>query len=256
MTADAASPDGTMRLNQFLARAGFGSRRGVEQLVRDGRVTIDGETVHGLSRRIDPGRDAVAVDGLPARLAGDTRVYAFHKPRDVVSSLRAQGDQTALDGYRERADIAPRFHPVGRLDRDSSGLLLWTDDGRLSQALMRPEHEVWKTYEVRLATALKLGQERVLAGGKLELEGRRVRECRLAPDPTGDRRRWTIALHEGRNRQVRRMFAAVGCRVADLVRVAVGPVQLGRLRPGDFRRLTADEERALRREAEAHDPQP
>jgi 23S rRNA pseudouridine2605 synthase len=239
-------PDGPVRLNRFLARAGFGSRRGVEDLVRAGRVAIAGETVHDLGRRVDPATDEVTVDGLPVRLPRDSRIYAFHKPLGVVCSLRPQGEQVGLAEFRRRGDLAERFQPVGRLDQDSSGLLLWTDDGDLAQALLHPGSGVWKTYAVRLAQPLEKGQEKVLAAGTLELDGRPVRRCRVEADPGGDRRRWTIALHEGRKRQIRRMFAAVGGRVVALVRVAVGPIELGRLREGDFRRLGHDEEQALR----------
>ncbi|MBD3221590.1 pseudouridine synthase [bacterium] len=242
----ARGDDDRLRLNQFLSRAGHGSRRGVESLVRQGRVTIDGEVVRDLARRVDPSAETVAVDGMVARLPRHFRVYAFHKPLGVVSSLRGQGQQVDLAALRERAGIDPRFHPVGRLDQDSSGLLLWTDDGTLSQALLRPGHEVWKTYRIVLGNALGRGLERTLAGGTLELDGRPVRPCHLEADPGGDRRRWTIRLQEGRNRQIRRMLAAVGARVVALERVAFGPIELGRLRPGDFRRLTEREDQALR----------
>lgn len=248
--------DGRLRLNQFLARAGHGSRRGVEALVREGRVTIDGEVVRDLSRRIDPATEVVAVDGLVAHLPRQSRVYASHKPVGVVSTLRGQAGQVDLALMRERAGIDARFHPVGRLDQDSSGLLLWTDDGQLSQALMRPEHEVVKTYRLRLGRPLARGAERTLASGSIILDGRTVRRCRLDPDPDGDRRFWTIHLHEGRNRQIRRMFAAVDARVVELERVAVGPIELGRLRPGDFRRLTDREEKLLREAAALDAPDP
>lgn len=236
------------RLNVFLSRAGHGSRRGVEALITAGRVAINGEAVRDLGRRVDPEADQVTVDGALARLPRDKRVYASNKPVGVVSSLNGQG-QPDLTMMRERSHIEARFHPVGRLDQDSSGLLLWTDDGDLSQDLLRPDRGVWKTYEVGLASSLKWGLERTLTGGKIELDGRKVRKCTLEPAPNGDRRRWTISLHEGRNRQVRRMFAAVDCRVVSLVRTAFGPVELGRLRPGDFRRLTPQEESALRQAA-------
>jgi len=239
-------PDGLLRLNVFLSRAGHGSRRGVEALITAGRVAIDDEVVRDLGRRVDPATQQVTVDGALARLPLDKRVYASHKPVGVVSSLHGQGGQVDLAVMRERAQIEPRFHPIGRLDQDSSGLLLWTDDGDLSQALLKPDQGVWKTYEVTLTSALRWGMERTLFSGRIELDGRPVRRCRLDASKNGDRRRWTISLHEGRNRQVRRMFAAVDCRVSGLVRVAFGPVELGRLRPGDFRRLTPNEEAALR----------
>jgi len=241
--------DPTLRLNRYLARAGHGSRRSVEDLVREGRVAIDGETVRDLGRRVDPRRHEVTVDGMRAVLPDDVRVYAFHKPAEVVSTLRAQGGQHGLEEFRRRADLPDRFKPVGRLDQDSTGLLLWTDDGDLADALLRPRRGVWKTYEVTLARALGRGLEQTLADGSIVLDGRPVRPCRVQPDESGDRRRWRLELHEGRKRQIRRMIAAVDNRVVALVRVAVGPIQLGRLRAGDFRRLSRDEEQALREAA-------
>lgn len=244
-----SAPDGTMRLNRFLARAGHGSRRGVEDLVRAGRVAIDGETVRDLGRRVVPGRETVTVDGQLAELPRDVRIYAFHKPLDVVCTLRAQGGQRGLEEFQQQAELPERFKPVGRLDQDSTGLLLWTDDGDLAEALLRPTSGVWKTYDVLLAQPLGKKLERTLADGSIVLDGRPVRPCRVHADASGDRRRWRLELHEGRKRQIRRMVAAVDNRVVALVRVAVGPVPLGRLRAGDFRRLTHDEERALREAA-------
>ncbi|MBE0566598.1 MAG: rRNA pseudouridine synthase [Krumholzibacteria bacterium] len=237
-------PDGAMRLNRFLARAGLGSRRAVEDLVRAGRVAVGGETVTDLGRRVDPRRDPVSVDGRPVTLPDDLRVYAFHKPLDVVSTLRSQGGQPSLLPYRLSADLPERFVPIGRLDADSTGLLLWTDDGELNQALCRPSSGIWKSYEVTLDKGLPLARLPELTDGRIVLDGRPVRPCRL--EPGRDTRRWTMELHEGRKRQIRRMFKTVGLRVTGLHRVAVGPVRLGKLRPGDFRRLTPPEVQALR----------
>ncbi len=238
------APDGNLRLNRFLALAGFGSRRAVEDLVRAGRVALDGRTITDLGRRVDPARDAVTVDGRPVELPQDRRVYAFNKPLDVVCTLKAQGGQASLLPYRIRGDLPDRFVPVGRLDADSTGLLLWTDDGDLNQALCRPTSGVWKTYEVVLDRPLALERLPELTEGRIVLDGRPVRPCRIKPGK--DTRHWTIELHEGRKRQVRRMFQAAGVRVRELHRTAVGPIRLGLLHPGDFRRLTPPEVQALR----------
>jgi len=246
--------EGLLRLNRFLALAGHGSRRSVEALVAAGRVKVDGRVATDLGRRVDPRTATVTVDDQPAVLPRDSRVYAFHKPVDVVCTLSAQGGQVGLREFQRRGELPDRFKPVGRLDRDSAGLLLWTDDGVLAQALLRPRSEVWKTYELVLAQPLDRGRERTLGDGSIILDGRPVRPCRVHPDPDGDRRRWRLELHEGRKRQIRRMVAAVDGRVVTLVRVAVGPVRLGRLRPGGFRRLTTNEERALRQAAGLTEP--
>ncbi len=242
-----SSADQGIRLNRVLARAGHGSRRAVEQLVRDGRVAVNGQRVTDLGRRVDPDRDRVTVDGRALELPPDHRVYAFHKPLGVVCTLKAQAGQPALAEWRRRADLPDRFVPVGRLDQTSSGLLLWTDDGDLNEALCRPRSGVWKTYEVALAAPLPEALLPTLTGGGITLDGRPCRPCRLRPGSRPDGRHWLIELHEGRKRQIRRMFGAVGQTVTSLHRIAVGPVQLGRLHPGDFRRLSADEVAALRR---------
>lgn len=241
------SADAGIRLNRVLARAGHGSRRAVEQLVRDGRVAINGELVTDLGRRVDPATDRVTVDGRPLDLPQDHRVYAFHKPLGVVCTLKAQAGQPSLEEWRRRAELPDRFVPVGRLDQTSSGLLLWTDDGDLNEALCRPRSGVWKAYEVQLATTLPDALLPALTGGGVALDGRPCRPCRLRPGHRPDGRHWVMELHEGRKRQIRRMFGAVGHNVTTLHRVAVGPIQLGRLHPGDFRRLTADEVTELRR---------
>lgn len=240
-------PDPRLRLNRFLARAGFGSRRAVEELILQGRVTLDGQVVGDLGRRVDPAGSAVAVDGEPVLLPDDFRIYAFHKPLEVVSTLKSQGGQPSLEAYRIRADLPERFVPIGRLDSATTGLLLWTDDGELNQLLCRPASGVWKTYELELngpLPQLKIGP---LTRGEILLDGRPCRPCRLTPQPDATNRHWVIELHEGRKRQIRRMFMEIGLRVLRLHRTAVGPIQLGLLRPGDFRRLTRTEEAALRR---------
>jgi len=241
-----AETEPTMRLNRFLARAGLGSRRSTEELIRAGRVQIDGETVADMGRRVDLDRDVVTVDGQPVNTPRDLRVYAFHKPVDVVSTLRSQGGQASLLPYRFQSDIPDRFVPVGRLDADSSGLLLWTDDGDLNQALCRPAAGVWKVYEVELNGPLPPDQIPVLTDGKLSLDGRPCRPCRLHMQMDKTNRHWIIELQEGRRRQIRRMFKAVGLKVLALHRTSVGPVNLGRLRGGDFRRLNPAEVKNLR----------
>jgi pseudouridine synthase len=235
-----------MRLNRFLARAGQGSRRSVEDLIRAGRIAVNGEKATDLGRRIEPGVDRVSLDGVELRLPDDFRVYAFHKPLGVVSTLAAQGGQPSLTPFRLQADIPDRFVPVGRLDAESTGLLLWTDDGDLNQRLCRPGSGVWKTYEVELDGPPAPNLVAKLTRGGIVIDGRPCRPCRLRLMPEATTRHWIMEIHEGRRRQIRRMFKAVGMTVLALHRTAVGPIALGRLRPGDFRRLGKDEVAALR----------
>ena len=245
--------DQGIRLNRYLARAGHGSRRAVEDLITAGRVTIGGKVVTDLGRRVDPEHDHVAVDGRPVTRPEDTRVSAFHQPFGVTCTLKAQAGQDDLREWRHRADLPERFVPVGRLDQTSTGLLLWTDDGALNQALCRPRSGVWKSYEIELAMPLPEELLPTLTDGSIELDGRPCLPCLLHPGRRHDGRHWVMELHEGRNRQVRRMFAALGQTVTRLHRVAFGPVLLGLLRAGDFRRLNASELTALRAAAEAED---
>ena len=238
--------DPGIRLNRFLARAGHGSRRAVEELVVAGRVAINGEVVTDLGRRVDPAADRVAVDGRPVQMPDDFRVYAFHKPLGIVCTLKSQTGQPALDEWRRLAELPERFVPVGRLDQTSSGLLLWTDDGELNQALCRPRSGVWKSYEVELSLPMPDALLPKLTGGGIVLDGRPCRPCHMRPGHRPDGRHWVMDLHEGRKRQIRRMFGAVGFNVTALHRVAVGPITLGRLHPGNFRRLSAAEIEALR----------
>ncbi len=240
--------DAAIRLNRFLARAGLGSRRAVEALIRDGRVRVGGEIVLDLGRRVDPRRDTVEMDGRPVAWPETWRVFAFHKPVGVVTSLRPQGRTPCLDLYAASTELPPGAVPVGRLDVDTSGLLLWTDDGDLHQALCRPRSEVWKHYEVTLSRPLPPQAETRLTDGEIRLDGRPCLGARLRCR-TEDRLSWDFDLREGRNRQVRRMFEAVGAHVAALHRTAVGDLRLGDLAPGAFRELAPDETAALRRAA-------
>ena len=240
------TPEPGMRLNRYLARAGLGSRRSVETLVIEGRVAINGKTITELGRRVLPDSEEVTVDGRPISLPEGSRVYAFHKPMDVVSTLASQGGQPSLLPYRLQSDLPDRFMPVGRLDSETTGLLLWTDDGNLNQNLCQPRSGLWKTYELLLNEDLNQNLVRTLTQGGIEIDGRPCLPCRLKRNSGGTTQQWVIEIHEGRRRQIRRMFRAVGRRVMKLHRVAVGPVNLGNLRPGDFRKLDHNEVEKLR----------
>jgi 23S rRNA pseudouridine2605 synthase len=227
-----------MRLAKFLAHAGVASRRGAEQLIAEGRVTVDGATV------TDPARDvgehtAVAFDGERIKGAEPRVAYALHKPAGVVSTASdTHGRRTVVD----LVNSDRRLYPVGRLDADSTGLILLTNDGELANRLTHPRYEVPKTYRATLAGPAIT--ERVLRALR---EGVELDDGRTAPAKV---RRLTphqldITIHEGRNRQVRRMCEAVGRPVRQLVRIRFGPLELGDLRPGRARRLTTPELAAL-----------
>jgi 23S rRNA pseudouridine2605 synthase len=235
------------RLQKFLARAGVASRRGAEALVRSGRVRVGSRVTTDPASPVEAG-DVVCVDGREVRPAG-RRTYALHKPGGYVSTARdPQGRPTVLDlGPRD----AGRLYPVGRLDAQSEGLLLLTNDGDLCQALTHPRHGVPKTYRVLC--------DPVPADGQLERLARGVRLADGPTRPAGVRRlsgAWIeLVLREGRNRQVRRMCAAVGLDVRRLVRVAIGDLRLDGLPPGRWRALDEGEVERLRRLAAVPEPQ-
>jgi 23S rRNA pseudouridine2605 synthase len=227
-----------MRLAKFLAHAGVASRRAAERLIAEGRVTVDGALVS------DPAHDvtedaAVAFDGEPVKGEEPRVVYALHKPAGVVSTARD------THGRRTVVDLVPggrRLYPVGRLDADTTGLILLTNDGELANRLTHPRYEVPKTY--RASVGGPPVSERALRALRhgVELEDGRTAPARVRRlDP----RTLEITIHEGRKRQVRRMCEAVGHPVAALQRTRFGPLALGDLPAGRARRLSAAEVRAL-----------
>jgi 23S rRNA pseudouridine2605 synthase len=230
-----------VRLAKYLAHAGVASRRASEEIIFAGRVSVGGETVRDPARDVD-GSLPVEVDGKPIRVStGQRAVYAVHKPRGVVSTARdPQGRPTVVS----LVPSARRLYPVGRLDAETTGLILLTDDGALAHRLTHPSFEVPRTYHAKVRRApVKEDALRALREG-VELDDGRTapaRAKRLAAD------RVEITIHEGRKRQVRRMLEAVGHPVIALERVRFGPLWLGGLEEGRHRRLTAAEIEKLRR---------
>jgi 23S rRNA pseudouridine2605 synthase len=231
-----AEPQGE-RLQKVLARAGLGSRRACEELVADGRVTVNG-AVAVLGQRVDPRSDAVAVDGVPVPVAPDLVYYLLNKPPGVVSTASdPEGRPTVVSLVPE----TPRVFSVGRLDYDTEGLLILTNDGELANRLSHPSRGVAKEYLAEVAGAVGPGAMRRLRDGVELTDGRTAPATVGQPSPGVLR----IVIHEGRNRQVRRMCDAVGHPVRRLVRTRIGPVTDPSLRPGAWRMLTGSEVRAL-----------
>jgi 23S rRNA pseudouridine2605 synthase len=227
-----------MRLAKHLAHAGVASRRGAEALVAEGRVTVDGAVVTDPARDV-AGREAIAVDGEAVRGAETHVVYALHKPAGVVSTASdTHGRRTVVD----LVPTAQRLYPVGRLDADTTGLILLTNDGELAHTLTHPSFEVPKTYRARVEGRLHESALRALRDG-VELEDGRTAPARVRRVSAHE---LELTIHEGRKRQVRRMLEAVGHRVVNLRRVAFGPLRLGELAAGRHRRLTAAEVQRLR----------
>ncbi|MBO8141570.1 MAG: rRNA pseudouridine synthase [Firmicutes bacterium] len=231
------------RLQKFLARAGIGSRRACEQLISQGRVRVNGRLVTEQGLRVDPERDKVQVDGRVVKPSGRFQYIMLNKPAGYVTTVRdPQGRPTVMHLLPER----PRVFPVGRLDRDTEGLLLLTNDGELAYRLAHPRFQVEKRYRALVRGEVGPEAVRRLENGVVLDDGPtapcRVRVIRREPERT----LLELRLREGRKRQVRRMCEAVGHPVVALMRIAVGPVLLGRLPKGAWRPLTPEEIAALR----------
>jgi len=226
------------RLQKVLARVGIASRRVAEELIVAGRVTVNGAPAH-LGQRVNVDRDKVAVDGAPVGVLPGLVYYLLNKPRAVVTTASdPEGRRTVL----ELVPAEPRVFPVGRLDYLTEGLLILTNDGELAQHLTHPSHGVEKEYLVSTdsdpsPTAIRQLREGVAIG-----DGEVSAPARVARRAPGVLR---VTIHEGRNREVRRMCEAVGLAVERLVRTRIGPVSDSRLEPGAWRALTAEEVRAL-----------
>ena len=226
-----------MRLAKFLAHGGIASRRKAEEIVAKGLVTVGGEVVTDPARDVGAGDD-VRVNGRP--VAAEAReVWAVNKPAGVVSTAREPGSRPAVV---ELVETEARLYPVGRLDADTTGLLLLTNDGELADRLTHPRYEVPKTYRVRLGKSIAdRDLDRLRRGVELDDGRTGPAEVRRLGE-----REIEIVLREGRNRQVRRMVEAVGNRVVALRRVRFGPLELGRLKEGGARRLSDAEIARLR----------
>lgn len=238
----AADPEG-VRLQKVLAAAGLGSRRACEGLIAQGRVEVDGRIVTEQGVRIDPDRAVVRLDGQRVPTAAGTIVVAVNKPRGVLSTMSDDRGRPCLGDLV--ADRAERLFHVGRLDADTEGLILLTNDGDLANRLAHPSFGVAKTYLATLAGPLPRGVGKQLTDGVELADGpARADSFRVVQSVTGQVL-VEIVLHEGRNHIVRRMLDAVGHPVLALVRTRLGPIVLGQQRPGTTRVLSGAEARSL-----------
>ena len=244
--AGGTEPSEGIRLQKVLAGAGVGSRRACEQLIAEGRVSIDGEGVAELGRRVDPATAVVRVDGRRVNLRSDLVYLALNKPRGMVTAMSdPHGRACVGDLVRDRPE---RLFHVGRLDAETEGLLILTNDGDFAHRLAHPSHGVVKTYVAEVASPVERNVgTRLREGVELDDGPARVDDFRIV-QATADRTLLELSLHEGRNHIVRRLLDAVGHPVSRLVRVTVGPVKLGDQRPGTLRELTVKELGALFRQ--------
>ena len=228
-----------IRLQKVLASAGFGSRRACEQLIDAKRVAVDGKVVREQGRRVDPDVAVITVDGERINVRTDLIYLALNKPRGVLSAMSdPAGRPTVADYVAERPE---RLFHVGRLDADSEGLLLMTNDGDLAHRLTHPSFEVPKTYLAKVPGPVSRQLARQLRAGVALEDGVVTVESFEVIQAAGHQALVQVVLHEGRNHVVRRLLAEVGHPVSQLVRTAIGPVQLGHQRQGTVRRLNQRE---------------
>jgi len=236
------------RLQKVLAHAGVASRRASEALITQGRVSVNGQVVTELGVKVDPQQDAIAVDGRPLPKRVEKPVYILlHKPRNVLSATRDdRGRPTVLD----LVDVPERVYPVGRLDFQSEGLILLTNDGDLTQKLTHPSHQVEKEYHVLIGGSPTTPTLARWRQGGIEVEGKPVAGAVVEKlNDEGDSTWLQIILTEGRKREIREVAKALGHPVKKLIRVRLGPLKLGQLNPGNWRHLNPDEIERLKRAA-------
>ena len=226
-----------MRLQKYLSAAGVCSRRKGEELIQTGRVSLNGVVVTELGTKANPDVDLVEVDGKAVHINQDRVYLALNKPMEYVTSTHHRGEPVVTD----LVDMPQRIYPVGRLDKDSTGLLLLTNDGRLHHRLSHPSFDHEKEYVVRVAKPIVDGALERLAKG-VPLMGTMTRPARLTRI---SRRRFKIVLQEGRNRQIRRMVRKVGNQVTELKRIRIANIRLGKLEEGAWRHLTKAELKPL-----------
>lgn len=240
---------GETRLQKVLAAAGVGSRRACEEMIADGRVTVDG-AVATLGDKVDPATAVIHVDGERVITDPDVVYLAFNKPRGVVSTMDDELGRSALADYLD--DVPARVFHVGRLDADSEGLLLLTNDGDLAHRLTHPAYGVAKTYLCQVKGTVPRSAGRSLLAGIMLEDGPAKADAFRVVDTIGRSTLVEIVLHEGRQHIVRRMLAEVGHPVSRLVRTAVGPIRLGHLKPGQMRPLNRRELAAIFAQVEPH----
>jgi 23S rRNA pseudouridine2605 synthase len=231
------------RLQKVLAHAGVASRRKCEEYILDGRVTVNGKVVKELGTKVDPSTDRIEVDGKP--IATERKVYVMlNKPRGVVTTAHdPQGRKTVVQLLEN--EYKERIYPVGRLDLDTAGLLILTNDGTLANGLMHPSKEIEKVYRAWVHGKVSSEKAKQLAKG-IELEDGMTAPAKVKILEVGDDETYLeITIHEGRNRQVRRMCEAIGHPVKSLMRTELAFLKLGGLRYGEYRELTRQEVRRL-----------
>ena len=236
----------TERLQKLISAAGIASRRAAEKLIEEGRVTVNGAAA-SVGMSADPRRDTILVDGKPLTISDRRGYIVLNKPRGYVTTMKDDRGRPTVAELVE--DAGKRLYPVGRLDMDSEGLLIMTDDGAAANALMHPRHEVDKVYSVFVqGTDIKDSIHKMQK--MTSLEGEPIAPPRvMLIELKGTGAELQVTIHEGKNRQIRRMCKACGLGVSRLIRIAEGPILLGALPVGKWRRMTGEEISFLREAA-------
>lgn len=238
-------PPELVRINKFISMCGVASRRKADELVLAGKVEVNGKRLTDLGAKIDPRKDKVFVEGKQAALVHDFVYLVMNKPRDTITTLSDEkGRTTVMSMVRTKQ----RVYPIGRLDRNTTGVLLLTNDGEFSNRLMHPKFEIPKSYHVTLETPLAQEHAAALRRG-ITLDDGKTGPAEVYTIPHSKGKEVGIVIHEGRNRQVRRMFESLGYEVRKLDRVAYGPITKEGLSRGATRSLTKAEIRTLKRMA-------
>src|SRR5262245_10348623 len=234
------------RLQKIISRAGLASRREAERWILEGRVSVNGAVISKLGSQADTAKDSIKVDGKRIKPAAAPLYFAFHKPPGVITTLNDPQKRPDLTRFLENMGTKQRVFPVGRLDYNSTGLLLLTNDGELARRLTHPRFGVKKVYHVKLSACPTLEDFALLRKG-IRLEDGLAAPARARVLEKLKKNAWVeIEIHEGRNREVRRIFETLGYFVEKLIRVRVGPVALGLLAPGKLRPLSQNEIKALK----------
>ena len=227
-----------MRLNKYIAQAGLASRRKADGLTKNGNVKVNGAVISTLGYDVKEG-DRVEVNGIPIRMAQSLVYYVINKPRGYITTSDDEQDRATVMEFVK--DINERIFPVGRLDKDTSGLLIMTNDGDLSYRTTHPRHEIYKTYRAKVKGVISKERIAKLKKG-IDIGGFVTSPAKVELIKQAEKYAVVeISIFEGKNRQVRKMFAAVGNKVMELERTAIGEVRLGHLKPGHYRKLTRDE---------------
>jgi 23S rRNA pseudouridine2605 synthase len=234
------------RLQKILARAGYGSRRACEEIILAGRVRVNGETAK-IGGKADAAKDKIVVDGKPVSAPVGYMYVALHKPRNVLSTVEAEPNDNRLT-VSDLVDVPERLYPVGRLDFDSEGLVLMTNDGELTNKLTHPRYGHTKEYKVLLARRPDDRQLLTWSRGVVLEDGHKTAPAQVRFEATAGKGAWVrVIMGEGRKRQIREIGSLLGLPVVRIVRVRIGTLQLGKLKPRQWRYLTAEEVAELKK---------